>query len=271
MLNIILIVYALVVNPVTPVRSEPDYGAEQETQLLLGETCVITEEGDGWCRVRNDYDGQTGWVENQRLQRLTEEEYKQYTAIDRSAFVCIPIALARCEETGETMPLTIGTHLPAYRQGRFTFAGRHYKIRKSAVATKPYVLNSKTLERLTRPLMNAPYLWGGKNCMGYDCSGFSNVVLSLFGKQLLRNAREQVTQGREVKSLSEAQAGDLVFFNHKSASPSDTAITHVGILLSQDRVIHCAGCVHADSITPQGIGDAETGNLRWELAAIRRY
>ncbi len=50
-----------------------------------------------------------------------------------------------------------------------------------------------------------------------DCSGFTQVVLSLFGKHLLRNASEQATQGMEVSGLENAQAGDLAFFCKRSA------------------------------------------------------
>lgn len=84
--------------------------------------------------------------------------------------------------------------------------------------------------RVAQSLLNVPYLWGGKNMMGYDCSGFTQTVYSVFGINLLRNAREQVTQGQVVSSLAEAQPGDLVFFDHLDRNPEATKITHVGML-----------------------------------------
>ena len=55
---------------------------------------------------------------------------------------------------------------------------------------------------IAQTLLNAPYLWGGKNAMGMDCSGFTQVVYAVFGVNLLRNAREQMTQGVLVPSLA---------------------------------------------------------------------
>ncbi len=272
-MNLFLIIsYALVTTSVVPVRSEPDYAAEQETQLLFAETCQITEEGDGWCKIVNDYDGQKGWVENQHLMRLTEEEYEGYVAANaNAAFVAVPRTLAKCKETGETIPLSIGTRLPFYRNGRFSAGGKHYTIQARDVAKKPFAISEKNIRRLTKPLMNTPYLWGGKCCMGYDCSGFSNVVMSLFGIRLLRNAREQATQGKEISSIDEAQAGDLVFFNHVSTYPEDTTVTHVGIMLADGLLLHCAGKVHIDRITPEGLISISSGKKTHDIAKIRRY
>ena len=106
--------------------------------------------------------------------------------------------------------------------------------------------------------------------MGYDCSGFTQTVYSVFGINLLRNAREQVTQGQVVSSLAEAQPGDLVFFDHSDRNPEATKITHVGMLISPTEVIHCAGYVHVDKIDEMGIRLAN-GKLSHHLVQIKRY
>ena len=89
--------------------------------------------------------------------------------------------------------------------------------------------------------------------------------MSLFGKSLLRNASEQVTQGREVKKLKDVHAGDLVFFDHE-----DGKISHVGIAIDSDRVIHCSGRVKVEKLDETGIFSAEQGAYTHHLAAIRR-
>ena len=112
--------------------------------------------------------------------------------------------------------------------------------------------------------------------MGLDCSGFTQVVMSLFGRQLLRNASEQVTQGQPVPDLQHAQAGDLVFFDH-----NDGRISHVGIILhtaSADlSIIHCSGRVKVERLDETGIFSVERadkdhpeGLYTHHLVAIRR-
>ena len=102
---------------------------------------------------------------------------------------------------------------------------------------------------------------------------YGNLLIrdvSAFGIYLLRNAREQATQGQVVKSLAESQPGDLVFFDHADRDPNATRITHVGMLISPTEVIHCAGWVHVAKIEDMGIRLAN-GKLSHHLAQIKRY
>ena len=126
------------------------------------------------------------------------------------------------------------------------------------------------LATIAQSLLNAPYLWGGKNLMGMDCSGFTQVVYAAMGVNLLRNAREQMTQGELIPCLSHAQPGDLAFFDHADRDPKATNISHVGLLLSSTEIIHCSGCVHIDSIDEEGIHLAD-GSLTHHLVQVKRY
>ena len=123
---------------------------------------------------------------------------------------------------------------------------------------------------IAQTLLNAPYLWGGKNAMGIDCSGFTQVVYAATGVNLLRNAREQITQGELVPNLAQAQPGDLAFFDHADRDPNATNISHVGLLLDNKTIIHCSGCVHVDDIDEMGIHLAD-GELTHHLVQIKRY
>ncbi len=262
---------AIVLHSVVPVRSKPDEAAEQLTQLLFGETCEITDEVPRWYNIRNDYDGQEGWVDFKMISKMSNEEYERYTSSNLTAMVKMPMAYAVSEANQQTFPLTAGTHLSNYKDGQFEILGSKFVIDPQMVAPQPLEFNETNFMQTVRFFLNIPYLWGGKNCMGLDCSGFSGIVLSLFGVRLLRNAREQVHQGKEIGFLSEAQCGDLVFFDHQSRNPESTNISHVGILLSPNTVVHCSGRVKVERIDSNGIISAETGEYTHDLRAIRRY
>ncbi|MCQ2348362.1 MAG: C40 family peptidase [Paludibacteraceae bacterium] len=260
-------VKAIVLHSVVPVRREPQETAAQETQLLFAETCTILSELDRWIEVKNDADGQRGWVDRKMLTRLSNAEWKQVREANYVARVKMPMAYALSVNNGQTLPLTAGTCLPNYHEGQFELLGVPFRIDPSMVAAEPMEMTETNLLETVRFFLNIPYLWGGKNAMGLDCSGFTQVVLSLFGHSLLRNASEQIHQGRAIKSLSSARMGDLAFFDHE-----DGKISHVGLLLDNERIVHCSGRVKVEKVDEKGIFSVESGNTyTHHLVAIRRY
>ena len=75
-----------------------------------------------------------------------------------------------------------------------------------------------------------PYVYGGTSLTnGVDCSGFTMKVFQHFGITLPHSSRSQKTIGNEVKSLAEAQAGDLIFY------PG-----HVAIYIGNNQIVHAS-------------------------------
>ena len=120
--------------------------------------------------------------------------------------------------------------------------------------------------KVSREYLDVPYLWGGKSRCGIDCSGFSQQVYKQFGIKLPRDAYQQAEQGEVVGFLLEVQPGDLAFFDNEEGR-----ITHVGIMLSHDQIIHASGKVRIDKIDNQGIINSETGLRTHRLRIIKRY
>lgn len=262
--------YGIALHSIIPVRAEAREGAEQSTQMLFGELCQIINHkseitNDRWRYVRLDSDGQEGWVDAKMVTPMSDEEYMTYAeALKSAAMVAFPMTYAVSENNGQTIPLTAGTKLANYQNGRFEVLGVGFRIDPSMVITEPRELNQENLLQTVRFFLNVPYLWGGKNALGMDCSGFTQTVMNLFGKSLKRNASEQVTQGEEV-SLEQAKAGDLAFFDHQ-----DGKISHVGIVVDPERIIHCSGRVKVEKLDSQGIFNAESGEYTHHLTKIRR-
>lgn len=285
-----IIMKGISLHSVVPVRTEARETAEMSTQILFAEQCEILAEQARWYQVRLCQDGQEGWVDKKMLTPLSAEEEQKLPA-EATAMVLMPMAYAVSENNGQTIPLTAGTRLCNYKDGRFELLGVGFRIDPSMVLTAPLPLDEPHLLQAVRFFLNIPYLWGGKNAMGMDCSGFTQVVLSLFGKHLLRNASEQATQGTEVNGLDQAQAGDLAFFckpqtNHANNETNETnanngahaPITHVGILIDKQRIIHCSGRVKVEKIDATGIFSIEQadaqhpqGQYTHQLLSIRRY
>ncbi|MPN27215.1 hypothetical protein SDC9_174643 [bioreactor metagenome] len=129
----------------------------------------------------------------------------------------------------------------------------------------PVEINGANILKIATMYLNAPYLWGGKSLLGIDCSGLVQVVFSICGIQLPRDASQQVEKGDLVNFLGEAQQGDLAFFDNEAGN-----ITHVGILLDATRIIHASGWVKIEKIDNHGIISSQTGEYTHKLKVIKR-
>ena len=113
--------------------------------------------------------------------------------------------------------------------------------------------------------LNAPYLWGGKTPFGIDCSGFTQMVYKLNGYKLLRDASQQATQGEALSFIEESEPGDLAFFDN-----SEGIITHVGIIMKDNYIIHAHGKVRIDRLDHSGIYNVDKKIHTHKLRVIKK-
>ncbi|MCF7708934.1 MAG: C40 family peptidase [Verrucomicrobia bacterium] len=83
--------------------------------------------------------------------------------------------------------------------------------------------------------LGTPYVWGGEDMNGTDCSGFVQTMYrNVADVKLPRSCSEQFKYGRSVHP-ADLKPGDLVFFD-----TSEGGASHVGISLGDNEFIHAS-------------------------------
>ena len=242
----------------TPIRKEPDHRSEQVSQLLFGESAEIVDTKAEWLLVKSNFDNYTGWVEEGAIQ-VADPAFLSVKKI------IISEPLIRIAHKDVVMIIPGGAELPQPDpEGFFQFGQKHWCITNYVKEEK--ISSSNSIVTTAMKFINAPYLWGGRNVFGIDCSGFTQLVYKIHSFPLPRDARDQANIGDPVLSLSEAKPGDLLFFNIKEG-----LISHTGILLDDERIIHASKWVRTDKVDEKGIFKPENKKYTHQLSSIRRY
>lgn len=223
------------------------------SQVLYGEHFKVLETRKKWSRIRLALDSYEGWIDNKQYRKISEVDYAQFEqknlelSSDLVDFVTLP--------DNQLFSICLGSNISATSFLNHNFEGKCV----TKAQPKDFLIETALL------YLNTPYLWGGKTPFGIDCSGFTQMVYKLNGYRLLRDASMQATQGEALSFIEESEPGDLAFFDN-----DEGVITHVGIIMKDNYIIHAHGKVRIDRLDHSGIFNYEERNHTHKLRVIKR-
>lgn len=242
-------------------RKEPSHRSEQVSQLLFGERAEILQlKDDYWALIRSFHDDYEGWCLLGQLQVVSKKEFQK-----QAKFLSVGHSNKLIGTEGEIV-LPMGACI---KSGSILLGGQKAKFKGKKIVTESIEASSESIELMAKSFRYAPYLWGGRDMQGIDCSGLSQLVLKLNGINIARDASQQALQGHTISFLQEAKCGDLAFFGNLEGK-----INHVGILLNEHTIIHAtetAGMVVIDKIDQEGIVSKLLRKRTHTLRLIKRY
>ncbi len=259
-------------------RQKPDYESPLETQELMGTVVEIVGEESYWREIISPQPYRA-WCTDQGLVEMSAEELRAYMDAPKVMYMGLygHVYMDPSSKSATICDLVGGDLMRLVRRkGRWTEvmlpSGRTGFVPSKELKThdgfmsiaqgegsgdsiSPEMTEAVIAEAMK--LLGSPYLWGGMSAKGVDCSGLVRISHIMNGILLPRNASQQINCGDKVdiSDLKNLERGDLVFFGTKAAEPGGKPrVTHVGIYLGDNHIIHSSHRVRINSLVP---GDAD--------------
>lgn len=237
-------------------RKAANAHAEQVNQALFGETITVYDVANGWAWGQLDIDGYVGWAPLSALRNKPVAATHRVRALRTLVFERPDM------KSPPLLALSMGARLAVVGE-----EGPWMRVAESgwtfAAHTMPMTAAESDFVAVAKRFVGTPYLWGGRESLGLDCSGLVQVSLQACGHGVLRDSDMQAaTVGASLgpaADLSNLQRGDLVFWSG-----------HVAIMLDGTRIIHASGRAMAVEIEPLAQAVERITPIAGPVKAVKR-
>ena len=242
---------------VAAIRETPSPDGRLSTQALHGEIVdVFHEEGEfGLCQLRRDR--YAGWVNMDALSAPALPVTCKVSALRTYCFsepdlksaprfmLCLG---ARIAATGRTDGLWVECERAGWVHTRHLAALQAFETDTAGVAER---------------YLETPYLWGGRESLGLDCSGLIQQAFEACGVMLPRDSDMQAAWAGEPvadwKGPGSLQRGDLVFWEG-----------HAGLLTAPDTLLHANAFHLCAAREPLAVAIDRLRSVVGEVTGVRR-
>lgn len=241
----------VVVVPVADMYSAPNETSDVVSQAIYGSNVQLLVSRGEWSRIETQEDHYKGWTRSRYLRivqsgpgyatsgRTVQVEslfanlYRETDVTKHQPVVTIPFE-SKLEVLADGTGRNEGwlqVHLPDLKTAW---------IQQGDVIAdlKPLTIDDSIA--LGKRFLGLPYLWGGRSSFGYDCSGFTQMLVRARGINMPRDADQQAAwKGVTAIDRKDLQPGDLLFFG---SSPKK--ITHTAMYIGDGQFIQATTNTH---------------------------
>jgi len=233
----------VVSRPVANMYKSATADSEVTSQVLYGTGVRSLEKQGDWIRIRTA-DDYSGWIASGDVNatngssRVSGGKLVQVTALSANVYrepdvtEHAPVLRLPWESILEAAP-DAPKDDARWLKVRLV-DGQAAWVQRGDVGETGAPLSIEAMLRVARRFLGTTYTWGGTSSFGFDCSGFTQMLVRQRGIEMPRDADLQAGwSGVITVDRKDLQPGDLLFFG---SNPS--RITHTGMYLGQGEFIH---------------------------------
>ncbi len=242
--------YATVDTETLFVREKPTKDSIITTMIPYGESYYVIKEYDKWAKVEID-EGETGYVSKDFIKM--DVKFKYAISIEEEMAKIAAEEAAKKAEAERLEQLAREKEAERQRQAAANAAANSNKSNSSKNSSSSNSGSSNassgssnnsasgsgsgsTIANYALNFVGNPYVWGGTSLTnGADCSGFVQSVYAHFGYSIPRTSRDQASSAGYEVSISNVQAGDLIFYTNSSGT-----INHVAMYIGNGKVVNAS-------------------------------
>jgi len=224
--------------------SAPNEKSDVASQAIIGSNVVTREIRREWVRIRTD-DEYSGWMERSalrefgtfgpygshgptvRIEALFANVYQNPDIRAHKPLLTVPFgSLLELAPGGQGLrPRWLRARLPDQRR---------VWIHRGDANRDPVPLTIPQSIELAKRFLGVTYLWGGRSSYGYDCSGYTQMLVRSRGITMPRDTRLQAEwDGAEDVDRKRLIPGDLLFFGASRAE-----VNHTALYIGGGKMIH---------------------------------
>lgn len=209
---------------VAAVRTSPTADGEMATHALHGETVRLAKEDGGFGLIQMQSDHYVGWVDMECLSAPPLAVTHRVSALRTYVYAAPDL------KSAPRFMICLNAHVVVeLASGPFSYCARAGWVFSDHLV--PLGTYDQDPAAVATRYLGTPYLWGGKESLGLDCSGLVQMAFAACGILLPRDSDMQWSEaGAHIpdwQTPNVLKRNDLIFWEG-----------HVGIMLDDQSIIH---------------------------------